>query len=281
MALRPAFATAPQSERTEPSTAAPTQRFSLFPSERVAISVVIPTLNEASRIEDALDSVRWADQVIVVDGGSSDKTVLLAKQKGAETLIIRDRTIAEQRNAGIARARNHWVLALDADESVTPELWASLARLASASGSSPSAFRIRSRNWHLGRELRYGPWGRDWKVRVFSRDQRYAIQKVHESLELLDDVGMLEGALIHHPYRDVSHQVSKIATYARWAADDLRTRGRRPRLRDLLVRPAWRFVRDYVVMSGWRDGAPGFVVSAVSAFSVFLKYACLAMPAER
>jgi hypothetical protein len=79
----------------------------------------------------------------------------------------------------------------------------------------------------------------------------------------------------------VSHQVSKVAKYARWAADDLRSRGRRPRLWDLVVRPAWRFVRDYVVMSGWRDGAPGFVVSAVSAFSVFLKYACLAMPIDR
>ena len=278
MARRPALATTPQSAWP---AAAPAQRISLVPAERVAISVVIPTLNEASRIEDALDSVRWADQVIVVDGGSSDKTVSLAKERGAEILVVRDRTIAEQRNAGIARARNHWVLALDADESVTPELRASLARLASSTRASPAAFRIRSRNWHLGRELRYGPWGRDWKVRVFSRDQRFAIRKVHENLELLNDVGMLAGALIHHPYRDVSHQVSKVATYARWAADDLRKGGRRPRLRDLLVRPAWRFVRDYVFMSGWRDGAPGFVVSAVSAFSVFLKYACLAMPTER
>jgi glycosyltransferase involved in cell wall biosynthesis len=281
MARRPAFATTPQSERMERSTAAPTQRISLFPAERVAISVVIPTLNEASRIEDALDSVRWADQVIVVDGGSRDKTVLLARQRGAEVLVVPDRTIAEQRNAGIARARNHWVLALDADESVTPELCASLTRLARSGGPSPTAYRVRSRNWHMGRELRHGPWGRDWKVRVFSRDQRFAIRKVHENLEALDDVGMLEGTLIHHPYRDVSHQVSKVATYARWAADDLRSGGRRPRLWDLLVRPAWRFVRDYVFMSGWRDGMPGFVVSAVSAFSVFLKYACLAMPAER
>jgi glycosyltransferase involved in cell wall biosynthesis len=278
MARRPALSTPPQSAWP---AAASAQRLSLIPSERVAISVVIPTLNEASRIEEALDSVRWADQVIVVDGGSSDQTVSLAKQTGAEVLVVRGRTIAEQRNAGIARARNHWVLALDADESVTTELHESLARLTRSSASSPVAFRVRSRNWHLGRELRHGPWGRDWKVRVFSRDQRFGIRKVHENLEVLDDVGMLDGALIHHPYRDVSHQVSKVATYARWAADDLRTRGRRPRLRDMIVRPAWRFLRDYVFMSGWRDGAPGFVVSAVSAFSVFLKYACLAMPVDR
>lgn len=278
MARRQALATTP---RIESSAVASAQGIAIVPAERVAISVVIPTLNEATRIADSLETVRWADQVIVIDGGSDDETVPIAKRSGAEVLLVRDRTIAGQRNAGIARARNHWVLALDADESVTPELRASLAALARSNGVSPGAFRVRSRNWHLGGELRHGPWGRDWKVRVFSRDQRFAIRKVHENLEVLDDVGTLQGALLHHPYRDVSHQVSKVATYARWAADDLRSRGRRPRPWDMVVRPAWRFVRDYVVLSGWRDGGPGFVVSAVSAFSVFLKYACLAMPIDR
>jgi glycosyltransferase involved in cell wall biosynthesis len=261
--------------------AAAAQSISLVSIERVAISVVIPTLNEAGRIEESLDGLSWADQVIVVDGGSSDRTVPIAQRFGADVLVVRDRTIAEQRNAGIAIARNHWVLALDADESVTAELRTSLARLTRLGGTSPTAYRIRSRNWHLGRELRHGPWGHDWKVRVFSRDQRFAIRRVHENLEIHDDVGTLDGALLHYPYRDVSHQVSKVATYARWAADDLRSCGRRPRLRDLLIRPAWRFFRDYLLMSGWRDGGPGFVVSAVSAFSVFLKYACLAMPVDR
>jgi glycosyltransferase involved in cell wall biosynthesis len=278
MARRRALATPPQPRWP---VAASTERIALVPLERVAISVVIPTLNEAARIEATLESVRWAEQVIVVDGGSSDRTVSIAKRCGAEVLILRGRTIAEQRNAGIAKARNRWVLALDADESVTAELRASLHRLSTAGGTSPSAYRIRSRNWHLGRELRYGPWGRDWKVRVFSRDQRFAVRKVHENLEVLDDVGTLDGALLHHPYRDLSHQVSKVATYARWAADDMRSRGRRPRVWDLILLPPWRFVRDYFVMSGWRDGGAGFVVSAVSAFSVFLKYACLAMPTER
>jgi len=275
MAPRPSLATAPQPTS---SAAAPVSRFALHPSERVAVSVVIPTLNEASRIGELVDDLSWADQVIVVDGGSADRTVPVAKNRGADVLIIRGRTIADQRNAGIALARNHWVLALDADESVTPELRASLGRLARSGDKSSAAYRVRSRNWHLGRELRHGPWGRDWKVRVFSRDQRFAVRRVHENLEVLDDVGTLDGALLHYPYSDVSHQVAKVAKYARWAADDLRARGRRPRLWDMLARPAWRFVRDYLVMSGWRDGSAGFVVSAVSAFSVFLKYACLAMP---
>lgn len=253
----------------------------LFPAERIAITVVMPTLNEGARLEEALEGLSWADEVIVVDGGSGDRTVAIARGHGAHVLIVRDQTIADQRNAGIAVARNHWVLALDADEVVTRELRESLAQLTRSGPAFPTAYRVRSRNWHLGRELRHGPWGRDWKVRVFSRDQRFEVRRVHENLTTLGDVGKLDGALLHYPYRDVSHQVSKIATYARWAADDLRSRGRRAKLSDLLVRPAWRFMRDYLLLSGWRDGAPGFVVAAVSAFSVFLKYACLRMPGGR
>jgi glycosyltransferase involved in cell wall biosynthesis len=196
-------------------------------------------------------------------------------------LTVRGSTIGEQRNAGIASARNHWILALDADEQVTPELRASLARLcgrATQSAAAHTAYRIRSRNWHLGRELRHGPWGRDWKVRVFSRDRRYTAAKVHENLAGLDEVGALDGTLLHRPYRDLPHQIVKIAKYAKWAAEDMRSRGRHGSVIDMLTRPAWRFFRDYFIYSGWRDGRAGFVVATVSAFSVFLKYACLLLP---
>jgi glycosyltransferase involved in cell wall biosynthesis len=253
----------------------------LLADTRLPISVVIPTLNEAPRLKAALETVLWADEIIVVDGGSADGTAAIARRLGARVLTVAGRTIGEQRNAGIASARNHWILALDADEAVTPELRQSLEQLCELNGETAhSAYRIRSRNWHLGRELRHGPWGRDWKVRVFSRDRRYTTAKVHENLVALDEVGALDGALIHHPYRDLSHQVMKIAKYAKWAAEDMRARGRQGSIVDLLARPAWRFVRDYFMYSGWRDGRAGFVVATVSAFSVFLKYACLLLPAD-
>jgi len=247
----------------------------------VAISVVMPTLNEARGIEETLADLGWADDVIVVDGGSTDDTAGIARRAGARVIVQPGVTIAEQRNAGIAVARHEWVLALDADERVSPELRESLTRLAGSPRGAQAAFRVRSRNWHLGRELRHGPWGRDWKVRVFSRDQRYGVQWVHEHLEHLSNVGTIDGVLLHRPYRDLSHQVLKIATYASWAARDLRKRGRRAHVWDLLTRPAWRFARDYVFLSGWRDGAAGFVVAWVSAFSVFLKYACLLLDTPR
>ena len=245
--------------------------------ERVPLSIVMPTFNEAQGLSQTLAELHWVDEVIVVDGGSTDETTTIARRAGARVLVVPGVTIGAQRNAGIAAARHPWILALDADERVTDELRASLAALCESNAPGPSALRIRSRNWHMGRELRFGPWGRDWKVRVFSRDRRYGDQWVHERLDGLGEVGTLTGALLHYPYRDLSHQVIKIATYARWGAQDLRERGRRAHIWDLITRPAWRFVRDYLLMSGWRDGAAGFVVSTVSAFSVFLKYACLLM----
>lgn len=248
---------------------------------RIPVTVVIPTLNEAGRIERAIESVRWADEVIVVDSGSSDDTAAIARRAGARVMVVMGLTIGAKRNAAIAEARNDWILALDADEEATPELRDSIASLCAGQSPRHRAFRIRSRNWHLGRELRHGPWGRDWKVRVFSRSERFSSARVHENLESLDDVGALDGALIHHPYRDLAHQIVKIAQYAKWAAEDMRARGKRGSVGAMLTRPVWRFIRDYVVLSGWRDGSAGFIVAAVSSFSVFLKYAMLLMPREQ
>jgi (heptosyl)LPS beta-1,4-glucosyltransferase len=243
---------------------------------RVPLSVVIPTLDEARNLGATLDTVSWADEIIVSDGGSVDATRSIAERAGARVLRVPATTIGAQRNAAISVARNRWILALDADEQVTPELRDSLERLCRDSAPSHAAFRVRSRNWHLGRELRHGPWGRDWKVRVFANDRRFSDARVHENLTSLDDVGVLDGALIHRPYRDLSHHVVKVAKYASWAAEDLRARGRRATIADLTARPAWRFARDYFIYGGWRDGRAGFVVAMVSAFSVFCKYACLA-----
>ena len=241
----------------------------------VPVSIVIPTLNESARIGAVLANVRWADEVIVADGGSSDDTVAIAIRHGARVLKVPGLTIGAQRNAAISVARNRWILALDADEVVSPSLRDSIARLCDENAPPHAAYRVRSRNWHLGRELRFGPWGRDWKVRVFSKDQRFSDARVHENLSALDDVGALDGELMHYPYEDLPHQVVKIAKYSKWAAEDMHARGRRASVADVLLRPAWRFMRDYFVFSGWRDGRAGFIVATVSAFSVFCKYACL------
>lgn len=245
-------------------------------SRSVPVTVVIPTLNESVQITEAIRDLSWADEVIVVDGGSTDGTPSLAAAAGARLITVSGQTIADQRNAGIAAARNEWVLALDADERVSPQLRDELSAMFSG-GRHPehAAYRMKFRNHYLGRELRHGPWGRDWHVRLFTRQRRFVCHRVHEHLEAIDDVGSLTGSVMHYPYRDIAHHVAKIVKYARWGADDLYAQGRRAGMWQLTARPSWRFFRDYVAYSGWRDGTVGFIAAALGAFAAFLKYAFL------
>lgn len=237
------------------------------------LSVVIPTLNEASQIGEAVCDLRWADEVIVIDGGSADDTVSIAERAGARVMVVTGETIAGQRNAGIATARNRWVFALDADERISPALRAELVEVIAQ--PKHQAYGMPFENYYLGRPLHHGPWGRDWHIRLFTNERRFITHRVHERLEHVDDVGHLRGAVIHRSYRDLAHHVSKIVQYSRWGAEDMRARGRRATLATLATRPPWRFFRDYVLYSGWRDGTPGFIAAAMSAFASFLKYAFL------
>ena len=236
----------------------------------VPVTVVIPTLNEGWQIGDTVAALAWADDVVVIDGGSTDDTVARATAAGARVIVLTGHTIGEQRNAGIDAARHPWVLALDADERATPPLQREIA--GAIASSAHEAYRIRFRSFFLNRELKHGAYAGDWHVRLFRRERRYTRSKVHESLEPVADVGTLANPADHVPFRDFPHYLRKVLTYARWGADDLTARGRHVRLRDLLVRPTWRFIRDYALYGGFRDGVPGFLVSAFAGVGTLLKY---------
>jgi glycosyltransferase involved in cell wall biosynthesis len=178
--------------------------------------------------------------------------------------------IGAQRNAGIEAARNEWILALDADERAGH----ALAREIGSAVHAPEheGYRLRFRSSFLGRELRHGAYANDWHIRLFTRRRRYSLDMVHERLEPIAAVGSLSEPVDHVPFRDFPHYLEKVLRYARWGADDLARQGRRVAIADLLFRPAWRFVRDYVLYAGFRDGVPGFLVSAFAGVGTLLKY---------
>jgi glycosyltransferase involved in cell wall biosynthesis len=239
----------------------------------VPLTIVIPTLNEADQIADCIGRASWADEVIVADAGSADATVSLARGLGALVLERTGPTIAAQRNAAIARARNQWILAVDADERISPELQEEIGRVLEA--PAQPAYRIRRRNFYLGREVTRGHWGKDWVTRLFTRDRRYIERRVHERLEPVSHPGYLQGCLDHIPYRDLSHQIEKMNRYAKWGAEDLYQAGRRAGVWDLTGRPLGRFLRSYLLQGSCWDGRAGVVASSLGAYTAFLKYAHL------
>ena len=237
------------------------------------LTVVIPTLNEERQIAIAVAALSWADEVIVADGGSVDRTTELARSRGATVIEVPGKTIGAQRNAAIARARNEWVLALDADERVPDTLRQEIADVLAK--PEHEAYRIRCETYFLGTKRVRGSWARDWHVRLFRRNRRFSADRVHESLEPVADVADLRAPILHVPYRDLAHHLEKMIVYARWGAEDLHARGRRAGAWDLLGRPAWRFARDYFLYGSWRDGRYGLATSLLTACAGFLKYAFL------
>lgn len=244
------------------------------------LTVVIPVLNESNQIEECVRHLAWADEVIVADGGSSDSTPALARAAGATVLERTGPTIAAQRNAAIAAARNRWVFALDADERIPDPLKDEIVEVLRA--PVHPAYQVRRQNFYLGRELRRGRWGKDWVTRLFTNDRRYVERRVHEGLGEIHSLGHLRNRLRHTPYRDLGHQIDKMSRYARWGAEDLFERGERATLWDLAGRPLGRFLRAYFLHGACWDGRFGFIASALGGYTAFLKYAHLwALERER
>ncbi len=247
----------------------------------VPVSVVVAAHNEAAEIEACLASVAWADEIFVVENDSSDNTVELATGAGATVVTHDFTTIGTQRNVAIARARNRWVLVIDADERATPEFAKAVAEVVTSSNTT-TAWRAPRRNFFLGREIRHGGWERDRPVRLFHRDLRYDERPVHEHVIVHGPVGTLGVPLMHTPYATLGEYFEKLHRYSRWWAEQHLARGRRASLSDLTLRPAARFFTMLIIRQGWRDGTHGVVIAVLGAMSVAAKYAQLwAMARDR
>jgi glycosyltransferase involved in cell wall biosynthesis len=239
------------------------------------LSVTIITKNEAGDIEAALQSVSWADERIVVDSGSTDDTVAVATPLADRVVVHEWPGYAAQKNHAASLASHDWILSLDADERVTPELAAEIKALLREEPAD-RGFRIPRVTWHLGRWIRTTDWYPDFQLRLYDRRAaKWAGRHVHEGVQVGGSVGRLRGELQHYAYRDVADHMETIERYTTLAARQLHESGRRATVTDMLVLPRLTFLRNYVLKGGFRDGAPGLIISRMNSYYVFLKFAKL------
>ena len=239
------------------------------------LSVTIITKNEAEHIGAAIDSARWADEVIVVDCGSTDDTVAIARAHGARVEHRAWTGWVDQKTFAHDLAANDWILSLDADERVTPELAAEIRALL-ASEPPRRGYRMPRAGFHLGRWIRTTDHYPDYQLRLYDRREgRWRGDFVHESVKLTSPMGYLKNELHHFSYRDLADQIARLNHYSSLAAQRMYNEGRRAGFLDLLVHPPAAFLRNFILRRGFLDGTTGFLLSTVAACSVFFKFAKL------
>jgi len=242
------------------------------------ISATIVAFNEERNIARAIRSLQvdgCADEIVVVDSGSTDQTREIAAGLGARVVEEKWRGYAAQKNFAASIAANDWILSIDADEELTAELAGEINALkSSADGSSVSGWTMPRLARYLGRWIRHSGWYPDRKVRLYRRDcGQWKGEYVHESVEVHGRIGELRGDLLHFTCDSLAQHVRTLDRYTTLAAQALTISGKPVPFRRLVLDPPWTFFRSYILQKGFLDGGHGFVIAAMASFYTFQKYA--------
>jgi glycosyltransferase involved in cell wall biosynthesis len=241
----------------------------------IPLSVYMITLNNGPTIERALQSVAgWADEVIVVDSHSTDGAIGII-EKYTDMLFQYD-TSSQREKYQYAqdKCKNRWVLFIDADEWLTTEFKEEVRKVIS-SGSASDGYLAHRRNIYLGKEIKYGGWYPDREIRLYRNDRGTWQGGIHARVYVDGKTGTLKNYYMHTPYTDTAHQIRTIDRYATAFAEDLFQSKRRFHLFNMLMRPVYRFFRDYIFKKGFLDGIPGIIIAASTMYYVFMKQAKL------
>jgi glycosyltransferase involved in cell wall biosynthesis len=243
-------------------------------TDKVPLSVAIITKNEEDRLPECLASVSFADEVVVVDSGSTDRTREIALEFGAVVYDEPWQGFGRQKQLAIDRCRHDWVLVLDADERVASESQREIGKVLTAGTSV--AYSLPRKNYFCGRWLRHAGWWPDRVVRLFRKDSaRMSQRSVHESLEVHGPVGALRHPLIHYANKDLEQTLSKVNHYSSAGANELFARGETASVAKAYLRATWSFFYSYIFRGGFLDRGEGFIMAVSDFMNVFFKYAKL------
>jgi glycosyltransferase involved in cell wall biosynthesis len=240
------------------------------------VSAIVVCFNEELNIGDCLESLRWCDEIVVVDSYSTDRTVQICKQFTARVLQRSWAGYRDQKAYAHSQATKDWVILVDSDERVSPQLQSEIRDALKQDGGVYAGYAIPRLVFYLKRWWRRGGWYPDYDVRLFRRDRAtWGGSDPHEKIRVDGRVRRLQHPLHHFTYRDIADHLERINRFTSISARELRQDGQRARLSDALLRPAARFFSSYVLKRGFMEGFAGFYVAVTAAVYVFLKYAKL------
>ena len=236
------------------------------------LTAIIPTLNEEQNIRAAIESVSFADEVLVIDSYSSDNTVEIARELGARIIIQKFENFSAQKNRAIQEATYEWIILLDADERISEELRNEITGLI-VSEPEHEAYRVPRTNFFMGKEIRYSGWQHDMVVRLIKKDScRFNGKPVHEDIETTGTTGLLKNKLLHYTFNGFDAYVDKLNRYAWLQAEELNARNCKVTVFHLFCKPAFRFFRHYIFQQGFRDGMAGLTIAWLQSYAVFTRY---------
>lgn len=232
--------------------------------DKITISAVIITLNEEKNITRCLKSLKWVDEIIIIDSGSTDKTCDIAKKFSSKVKVFNNPWPGDgmQKCFGIEKTSHPWVIIIDADEEVTPEL-AKNIKIAIKSASENSCYKIKRSAYFLGKKIKHGDWGRDWIIRVFPKKTfNWSKNPVHDGLLAYKNEAFdLKGELLHHTQDSIHQALDKVNNYSTLSADMLIKKGKKSNLLKAILKSKWTFFRAYIIRLGFLDGKVGYVIA--------------------
>lgn len=245
-----------------------------------SLSVILITKNESANIRNCIQSVSWADEIIVVDSGSTDDTVAIARQMGARVYEHDWPGFGPQKNRALDYASKEWVFSIDADERVTPELRAEIQSAMSA--GNKDSFEIPRLSSFCGRYIHHSGWRPDYVTRLFKRGMgRFTDDLVHERVIATGSTGRLRQSILHESFRDTEQLLAKINQYSTASALMLRNKNRTSTLKKAVAHALWAFLRTYILRAGFLDGREGFMLAVSSAEGTYYRYVKLMLLTDK
>lgn len=238
------------------------------------LTAIIPTGNEIHNIEAVIASVSFADEILIADSFSTDGTYEKSIKLGAKVIRREFKYSADHKNWAIPQASNEWILLLDADERVTPNLKAEVIAFLKNPDDQHDAYWISRENHFMGKHVKHSGWKNDSVIRLFKRDEcKYKDILVHEEIVTNGgSVGKLKSKLYHNTYISFDKYIEKKNKYATWQAKDFDKKTGRLTPYHFIIKPLWRFFKHYIIQGGFRDGVTGLAISYIQAYSVFTRY---------